>query len=244
MNVPAMDGGLLKPDVVEGLQVSEVGLVGIVEAVSLVGVMEALGAVKRLLDKGQKELEHQVSLIRDVSKKVFSKMGTSIAYEIGTMIEIPRAALVADERLCSVSDTNQRRNFRKSETENSVSDLLFFCSEGLVVQTIKSSIPVSSSSFNLSSSNPFPLKIILILGKSHSSHNTTMFRTCKITVKGNVVFSLIGSDDLTLRSGDQKYRYLVWKPRFNVAIVQIEVYVRSNIMDSGSSEHEFRSMSA
>ncbi|KAK9162544.1 hypothetical protein Syun_003446 [Stephania yunnanensis] len=38
-----------------------------------------------------------VSLIRDVSKKVFSKMGTSIGYEIGTMIEIPRAALVADE---------------------------------------------------------------------------------------------------------------------------------------------------
>ncbi|KAK9114220.1 hypothetical protein Syun_021017 [Stephania yunnanensis] len=44
---------------------------------------------------GYKELEHQVSLIRDVSKKVFSKMGTSIGYEIGTMIEIPRAALVA-----------------------------------------------------------------------------------------------------------------------------------------------------
>ncbi|KAK9161399.1 hypothetical protein Syun_007740 [Stephania yunnanensis] len=43
------------------------------------------------------ELEHQVSLIRDVSKKVFSEMGTSIGYKIGTMIEIPRAALVADE---------------------------------------------------------------------------------------------------------------------------------------------------
>ncbi|KAK9127835.1 hypothetical protein Syun_016632 [Stephania yunnanensis] len=43
------------------------------------------------------ELEHQVSLIRDVSKKVFSEMVTSIGYKIGTMIEIPRAALVADE---------------------------------------------------------------------------------------------------------------------------------------------------
>ncbi|KAK9107005.1 hypothetical protein Syun_023016 [Stephania yunnanensis] len=43
------------------------------------------------------ELEHQVSLIRDVSKKLFSEMGTSIGYKIGTMIEIPRAALVADE---------------------------------------------------------------------------------------------------------------------------------------------------
>ncbi|KAK9102185.1 hypothetical protein Sjap_019439 [Stephania japonica] len=47
MNVPADDGGLLKPDVVEGTddEVSEVGVVGIVEAVSLVGVMEALGPV-------------------------------------------------------------------------------------------------------------------------------------------------------------------------------------------------------
>ncbi|KAK9122334.1 hypothetical protein Syun_019951 [Stephania yunnanensis] len=31
MNLPADDGGLLKPDGVEGLQVSEVGVVGIVE---------------------------------------------------------------------------------------------------------------------------------------------------------------------------------------------------------------------
>ncbi|KAK9092727.1 hypothetical protein Syun_027638 [Stephania yunnanensis] len=45
----------------------------------------------------EQELEHQVSLIRDVSKKLFSEMGTSIGYKIGTMIEIPRAALVADE---------------------------------------------------------------------------------------------------------------------------------------------------
>ncbi|KAK9137096.1 hypothetical protein Sjap_007690 [Stephania japonica] len=43
------------------------------------------------------ELEHQASLIRDVAEKVFSEMGTSIGYKIGTMIEIPRAALVADE---------------------------------------------------------------------------------------------------------------------------------------------------
>ncbi|KAK9098710.1 hypothetical protein Syun_025755 [Stephania yunnanensis] len=65
MNVPAVDGRLLKPDVVEGTD--------------------------------DEELEHQVSLIRDVSKKVFSEMGTSIGYKIGTMIEIPSAALVADE---------------------------------------------------------------------------------------------------------------------------------------------------
>ncbi|KAM3323785.1 pyruvate, phosphate dikinase 2 isoform X1 [Capsicum chacoense] len=43
------------------------------------------------------ELGHQVSLIRNVAKKVFTEMGTSLNYKVGTMIEIPRAALVADE---------------------------------------------------------------------------------------------------------------------------------------------------
>ncbi|POO02344.1 Pyruvate, phosphate dikinase [Trema orientale] len=43
------------------------------------------------------ELGHQVSLIRSVAKKVFSEMGSSLNYKVGTMIEIPRAALVADE---------------------------------------------------------------------------------------------------------------------------------------------------
>ncbi|XP_019181574.1 PREDICTED: pyruvate, phosphate dikinase 2 isoform X2 [Ipomoea nil] len=43
------------------------------------------------------ELGHQVSLVRGVASKVFSEMGTSLNYKVGTMIEIPRAALVADE---------------------------------------------------------------------------------------------------------------------------------------------------
>ncbi|XP_057467733.1 pyruvate, phosphate dikinase, chloroplastic isoform X2 [Actinidia eriantha] len=43
------------------------------------------------------ELEHQASLIRSVAKKVFSEMGSSLSYKVGTMIEVPRAALVADE---------------------------------------------------------------------------------------------------------------------------------------------------
>lgn len=46
------------------------------------------------------ELGHQVSLIRGVAKKVFSEMGASLNYKVGTMIEIPRAALVADEVCC------------------------------------------------------------------------------------------------------------------------------------------------
>ncbi|GMI69816.1 pyruvate orthophosphate dikinase [Hibiscus trionum] len=43
------------------------------------------------------ELGHQVSIIRSIAKKVFSEMGSSLSYKVGTMIEIPRAALIADE---------------------------------------------------------------------------------------------------------------------------------------------------
>ena len=45
----------------------------------------------------RQELGHQVSLVRNVAEKVFSEMGASLSYKVGTMIEIPRAALVADE---------------------------------------------------------------------------------------------------------------------------------------------------
>jgi len=38
-----------------------------------------------------------VSLIRNVAEKVFTGMGSSLSYKVGTMIEVPRAALVADE---------------------------------------------------------------------------------------------------------------------------------------------------
>ncbi|XP_050218242.1 pyruvate, phosphate dikinase, chloroplastic [Mercurialis annua] len=43
------------------------------------------------------ELEHQSNLIRNVATKVFTEMGVTLNYKVGTMIEIPRAALVADE---------------------------------------------------------------------------------------------------------------------------------------------------
>jgi hypothetical protein len=42
-------------------------------------------------------LGHQVALIRQVANKVFTSMGKTIGYKIGMMIEIPRAALAADE---------------------------------------------------------------------------------------------------------------------------------------------------
>lgn len=38
-----------------------------------------------------------MSLIRSVAKKVLSEMDSTLSFKVGTMIEIPRAALVADE---------------------------------------------------------------------------------------------------------------------------------------------------
>ncbi|PUZ40504.1 hypothetical protein GQ55_9G429700 [Panicum hallii var. hallii] len=43
------------------------------------------------------ELGQQVSVIRQVADKVFTNAETTIRYKIGSMIEVPRAALIADE---------------------------------------------------------------------------------------------------------------------------------------------------
>ncbi len=45
----------------------------------------------------RKELEHQTAVVRDVAEKVFAEQGVSVDYLVGTMIEIPRAALTADQ---------------------------------------------------------------------------------------------------------------------------------------------------
>ena len=42
------------------------------------------------------ELKQQKEIIKQVSKEVFAENGIEVAFEIGTMIEIPRAALTAD----------------------------------------------------------------------------------------------------------------------------------------------------
>ena len=44
-----------------------------------------------------RELEIQVEVIHETAKKVFTAKGEKVKYLVGTMIEIPRAALVADE---------------------------------------------------------------------------------------------------------------------------------------------------
>jgi pyruvate, orthophosphate dikinase len=45
----------------------------------------------------KKELDQQVAIVHDVAAKVFAEQKTKIAYKVGTMIEVPRGALTADE---------------------------------------------------------------------------------------------------------------------------------------------------
>jgi len=45
----------------------------------------------------KKELEHQTAVVREVAEKVFAEQGVTVDYLVGTMIEIPRAALTAGE---------------------------------------------------------------------------------------------------------------------------------------------------
>lgn len=45
---------------------------------------------------GEVEFEHQARVIRETAEEIFREVGQSIEFKVGTMIEIPRAALVAD----------------------------------------------------------------------------------------------------------------------------------------------------
>jgi len=45
----------------------------------------------------KKELENQAALVRTVADSVFAEQGVTVDYLVGTMIEIPRAALTANE---------------------------------------------------------------------------------------------------------------------------------------------------
>jgi pyruvate,orthophosphate dikinase len=44
-----------------------------------------------------KELEQQAKVVRETAEKVFAEKGAKVDYMIGTMIELPRAAVVADQ---------------------------------------------------------------------------------------------------------------------------------------------------
>lgn len=50
-----------------------------------------------------KEIQNQADVINITAAKVFEEKGTSVPYKVGTMIEVPRAALVANE-IATVAD--------------------------------------------------------------------------------------------------------------------------------------------
>ena len=50
-----------------------------------------------------KELQHQANVVNMTAAKVFEERGESIPYKVGTMIEVPRAALTADQ-IAEVAD--------------------------------------------------------------------------------------------------------------------------------------------
>lgn len=45
----------------------------------------------------KEEIKRQADIINSTAKQVFAERGTTVAYKVGTMIEVPRAALVANE---------------------------------------------------------------------------------------------------------------------------------------------------
>lgn len=45
----------------------------------------------------REEYDHQAAIIREVAEKVFTKYNTRVDFKVGTMIEVPRAALTADQ---------------------------------------------------------------------------------------------------------------------------------------------------
>ena len=45
----------------------------------------------------KEEIKRQADIINNTAKKVFEERGATVAYKVGTMIEVPRAALVANE---------------------------------------------------------------------------------------------------------------------------------------------------
>ena len=45
----------------------------------------------------RQELADQTAIVRRVATEVMATSGTNLEYQVGTMIEVPRAALTADE---------------------------------------------------------------------------------------------------------------------------------------------------
>ncbi len=59
--------------------------------------IKAIPEIMIPLIHGPKEMANQAAIVRRVAAEVFKEKGKKVSYLVGTMIELPRAALVADE---------------------------------------------------------------------------------------------------------------------------------------------------
>ena len=50
-----------------------------------------------------KEIQHQANVINETAAKVFDEQGQTVPYKVGTMIEVPRAALTANQ-IATIAD--------------------------------------------------------------------------------------------------------------------------------------------
>lgn len=81
-------------------EVTEMQARAIIEAAVEVSLEEGFEVVPEImvpLVSFKKELDIQKGIIDAVAQKVFAEKGKTISYKVGTMIEIPRAAVTADE---------------------------------------------------------------------------------------------------------------------------------------------------
>ncbi|MEG0587383.1 MAG: pyruvate, phosphate dikinase [Akkermansia sp.] len=81
-------------------EVTEMQARAIIEAAVEVSEEEGFDVVPEImvpLVSFKKELDIQKAVIDEVAQKVFAEKGKTITYKVGTMIEIPRAAVTADE---------------------------------------------------------------------------------------------------------------------------------------------------
>ncbi len=86
-----------------------------------------------------KEIQHQANVINMTAAKVFEEKGQTVSYKVGTMIEVPRAALVADQ-IAEVADffsfgTNDLTQMTFSFSRDDAPKFLKFYKENGIIKT-------------------------------------------------------------------------------------------------------------
>ena len=86
-----------------------------------------------------KEIQNQADVINKTAAKVFEEQGKSVAYKVGTMIEVPRAALVADQ-IATIADffsfgTNDLTQMTFGFSRDDAPKFLKFYKENGVIKT-------------------------------------------------------------------------------------------------------------